>query len=111
MDRVDEYAKLIREILDGHAKIRYSHGDIQSYAIADSRKTHFMLIVVGWDGKRRVHGCITHVQIIDGKIWIQRDGIEDGITEELVAAGVPKSDIVLGFHPPEVRPHTGYAIA
>ncbi|NEQ88781.1 MAG: XisI protein [Moorea sp. SIO2I5] len=89
----------------------YSHGDIQSYAIADSLNNHFMLMVVGWDGKRRVHGCITHVQIIDGKIWIQRDGIEDGITEELVAAGVPKSDIVLGFHPPEVRPHTGYAFA
>ncbi|NET84945.1 MAG: XisI protein [Moorea sp. SIO1F2] len=89
----------------------YSHGDIQSYAIADCLNNHFMLMVVGWDGKRRVHGCITHVQIIDGKIWIQRDGIEDGITEELVAAGVPKSDIVLGFHPPDVRPHTGYAIA
>ncbi len=56
-------------------------------------------------------GCITHVQIIEGKIWIQRDGIEDGITEELVAAGIPKSDIVLGFQPPEVRPYTGYAIA
>ena len=111
MDRVDEYAKLIREILEGHAKIGYSHGDIQSYAIADSHQTHFMLIIVGWDGERRVHGCITHVQIIDGKIWIQRDGIEDGITEELVEAGVPKSDIVLGFHPPYVRPHTGYAIS
>ena len=87
MDRVDEYAKLIREILEGHAKIGYSHGDIQSYAIADYHQTHFMLIIVGWDGERRVHGCITHVQIIDGKIWIQRDGIEDGITDELVEAG------------------------
>ena len=52
---------------------------------------------------------MTHVQIIAGKIWIQRDGIEDGITEELVAAGVPQSDIVLGFQPPEVRPYTAYA--
>ena len=111
MDRVNEYSKLIQEILEGHARIPYSHGDIKSYAIADVPKNHFMLMIVGWDDNRRVHGCITHVQIIDGKIWIQRDGIEDGITEELVAAGVPKSDIVLGFHPPEVRPHTGYAIA
>ncbi|MFN5265589.1 MAG: element excision factor XisI family protein, partial [Pseudanabaena sp.] len=56
-------------------------------------------------------GCVTHVQIIDDKIWIQRDGIEDGITDELVEAGIPKDKIVLGFHPPSVRPHTGYAIA
>ncbi|HMB28005.1 MAG TPA: element excision factor XisI family protein [Blastocatellia bacterium] len=26
-------------------------------------------------------------------------------------AGVPRSDIVLGFQPPDVRPLTGYAIA
>ncbi|NEP13766.1 MAG: XisI protein [Symploca sp. SIO2C1] len=32
-------------------------------------------------------------------------------TEELVVAGIPKSDIVLGFQPPELCPHTGYAIA
>ncbi|MFE1748097.1 element excision factor XisI family protein, partial [Coleofasciculus sp. H7-2] len=38
-------------------------------------------------------------------------GIEDGITGELVAAGVPKGHIVLAFHPPQVREHTGYAIA
>ncbi|MEB3163696.1 MAG: element excision factor XisI family protein [Prochlorothrix sp.] len=33
------------------------------------------------------------------------------MTEELVAAGVPKTDIILAFHPPAIRPHTGYAIA
>ncbi|HBE18585.1 MAG TPA: hypothetical protein DEG17_19330 [Cyanobacteria bacterium UBA11149] len=41
------------------------------------------------------------------KIWIHYDGIEDGITNELVAAGVPKERIVLAFHPPQVREHTG----
>ncbi|NEQ11433.1 MAG: XisI protein, partial [Moorea sp. SIO4E2] len=28
-----------------------------------------------------------------------------------VASGVPKDRIVLAFHPPEIREHTGYAIA
>jgi hypothetical protein len=62
-------------------------------------------------GADSVHGCVTHVQIIDNKIWIQRDGIEDGITDELVEAGIPKDEIVLGFQPSNVRPHTGYAVA
>ena len=35
---------------------------------------------------------------------------KDGITDELVAAGVPKDKIVLVFHPPEIREHTGYAV-
>ncbi|MBC7882148.1 MAG: XisI protein [Anaerolineae bacterium] len=70
-----------------------------------------MLFDVGWQDIRRVHGCVTHVQIIDGKVWIQRDGIEDGVTDELVAAGIPKDKIVLGFQSLNVRPLTGYAIA
>jgi hypothetical protein len=52
-----------------------------------------------------------HLDIVDGKIWIQRDGTEDGIAYELEEAGVPKSDIVLAFHSEDVRPHTGYAVA
>lgn len=111
MDTLDFYRDTIEKILKQHAALPYSYGEIDEYVIVDRDRNHFLLFDVGWQQKRRVHGCITHVQIIHGKIWIQRDGIEDGITEELVAAGVPKSDIVLGFHPPEVRPHTGYAIA
>ena len=52
----------------------------------------------GWQGVRRVQHCLLHLDIIDGKVWIQRDGTEEGITDELEAAGIPKSDIVLGFH-------------
>lgn len=70
-----------------------------------------MLFDVGWQQKWRVHGCVTHVQIIDDKIWIQRDGIDDGITDKLVEAGISKDNIVSSFQPPNVRPHTGYAIA
>ncbi|MBE9204232.1 XisI protein [Synechocystis salina LEGE 06099] len=43
--------------------------------------------------------------------WVQRDETEDGIANELVANGIPKQVIVLGFHEPSVRPHTGFAIA
>ena len=68
-------------------------------------------MISGWNGNLRIHGCVVDVEIINDKIWIQRDGIEDGITDDLVAAGVPKDKIVLAFHPPEVRPYTGYAVS
>jgi len=44
-------------------------------------------------------------------IWIQRNGTDDGIAIELEQAGIPKENIVLGFHEPDVRQHTGYAVA
>jgi XisI protein len=111
MDRLKFYQDTIEKILKDHAAISYSHGDIQQYVIIDADRTHFLLFNEGWDRKKRVHGCVTHVQIIGEKIWIHYDGIEDGITVELVAAGVPKDHIVLAFHPPEVREYTGYASA
>ncbi len=41
----------------------------------------------------------------------QNDSREEGIATELVEAGVPKEDIVLGFQPAKERPYTGFAIA
>ncbi len=41
---------------------------------------------------------------------MQRDDTEDGVTYDL-EAGIPKDKIVLGFHPVNVRQHTGYAVA
>jgi len=111
MDRIDEYRDIIERILEKHHRIPYSHGKIESNLIIDRERNNFLLMNSGWDGKRRIHGCVVHVEIIEGKIWIQRDGIEDGITDELVAAGVPKNKIVLAFHSPYVRQHTGYAVA
>jgi len=54
---------------------------------------------------------LLHIDVIDNLVWIQQDGTEDGIAYELEKAGIPKSSIVLGFHEPEVRQYTGYAVA
>jgi hypothetical protein len=51
------------------------------------------------------------VEIINDKIWIHRDGLEDGIANDLVRAGIPKSQIVLGFHPPKIRQYTEFAVS
>jgi hypothetical protein len=110
MDTAARYREIIQKILSEYARIPYAHGDIQQQTVFDTQRDHYLLVNVGWD-KRRVHGCLVHVDSIDGKFWIQRDGTEDGIATELGAAGVPKEHIVLAFHSPAVRQHTGYAVA
>jgi hypothetical protein len=108
---LDEWREILDKILQYYADIPYSYGEVNTYFIASRDLNHFMLVDEGWENNLRVHGCIVHAQIRNDKIWIHYDGIEDGITGELVAAGIPKDCIVLAFHPPEVRSHTGYAIA
>ncbi len=66
---------------------------------------------VGWDSVRRVHGSVVHLDIIDGKVWLQYDGTSRPVADELEAAGIPRQDIVLAFHPARVRALTGYGVA
>ena len=72
---------------------------------------HYQLMNVGWHGQHRIHGCVLHVDIKGGKIWIQHDGTEEGIANRLVAAGVPRDDIVLAFHSPFKRRFTDFAVS
>ncbi|MFB2736860.1 XisI protein [Umezakia ovalisporum] len=72
--------------------------------------TPLQLMYVGWKNRKRQHGCVLHLDIKDHKIWIQHDGTEIGMADELVKLGVPKSDIVLAFHEPLVRQYTGFAV-
>jgi hypothetical protein len=111
MDTIDTYRQIIEKVLGEYVQIQYANGEIQNEAIFDREADRYMVTSVGWQGVRRVHGCLIHIDIINDKVWIQRDGTEHGITNELIAAGIPKDCIVLGFHAPEVRQHTGYAIA
>jgi len=69
-----------------------------------------LLVIVGWEGVKRVHGCLIHLEIIAGKIWIQRDGTEDGIANDLLQYGIRKDQIVLGFRDPEMRQYTEFAV-
>ena len=110
MDTLD-YRQIIQQILIEYTKIPYAYGQIQTQLISDRNSNHYLLMNVGWENKKRVHGCLVHIEIINDKIWIQRDGTEQGIANELVTAGIPKENIVLGFHPTEVRQYTEYAIS
>jgi hypothetical protein len=109
MDSIERYQEILENLLREYA-YRPSHGDIRPEVIVDAGRRHFELMQVGWDGSRRVHGSVLHIDIIDDKIWIQYDGTPDGVAQELVDAGIPHDKIVLGFRPERVRQFSGYAI-
>jgi len=110
MDKLTRYREIIRRVIEGYTGGKSSNPLMESQLIEDVSHNHFELIRLGWVGPRRVHGTVIHVDIIGDKIWIQHDGTEWPVAEELVASGVPKEDIVLAYKPPDVRPLTGYAV-
>jgi XisI protein len=109
--KLASYREIIERVLEPYTAIRYANGEIENEAVFDRERDRYLIVSVGWQGVRRVQHSLIHVDIRNGKVWIQRDGTEDGIAPELEAAGIPKADIVLGFHSVEDRPLTGYAVA
>lgn len=111
MDKLDRYRQLIQELLTERANTRSANDPIESHTIFDHQSDRYQLVNVGWkDSSTRIYGCALHVDIIDGKIWVQHDGTEDAIADRLVAEGVPKQDIVLAYHAPHVRQYTEFAV-
>ena len=108
MDTIKHYQQILEDLIQQYAQ-KPSHGEIEPEIIIDRDRKHYELMHIGWDGSRRVHGSVLHLDLIDGKIWIQHDGTAPGVALDLVEAGVPREDIVLGFRPADVRPYTGYA--
>jgi len=111
MDTLKRDRQILQKIISEYANIPYAYGEIERHTVFDRDLDRYLLMIVGWEGVRQVHGCIIHVEIIDGKIWIHRDGTEEGIASELLKAGIPKERIVLCFKSPRMRKHTGFAMA
>lgn len=93
----------------------YSQGNplpgVDSQIILDTDRDHYLLVDVGWQEQKYVYAVFVHIDIKDGKIWIQRNNTEINIAERLRERGVNQDDIVLGSHSPFLRQFSGYSIA
>ncbi|MBD2189172.1 XisI protein [Pseudanabaena mucicola] len=105
-----EYRQIIAKILQDYAKFLDTDRQVQVELILDEKRDRYLLVETGWQNGYRIYGTLLHIDLINGKLWIQHDGTEEGIADELVAAGIPKKQIVLAFKPPEVRQYTEFAI-
>ena len=77
----------------------------------DTDNNRYLLQQVQTTNERYQSQTLAHLEIRDQKIWILTDNTEQGIATELVAAGIAKSQIVLGFYPPRVRQRSEFAAA
>lgn len=111
MDKRENYRQIIRSVLKPYINIVYANMKVENRAAFDAETDQYIILSEGWNENQHLHGILIHVEIMDGKVWIQVDGTEDGIADELIQAGIPKEDIVLGFHEPEIRQYTGFAVA
>lgn len=111
MDTLNHYRQIIQELLEDYARLSNpTQDEVETELIFDPVRDHYQLFQVGWLGDYRIYGSILHFDIKDGKIWIQHNGTEQDVGQDLNNRGVPKTDIVIGFHSPFKRQFTEYSV-
>ncbi len=105
MDKIELYRQYIKQVLNNHAQGYHAPNaeEYQEELIIDDAHGHYLIMGVGWQKYKRLHGINLHIDLLGDKIYIQQDWTEAGAALELEALGVPKSDIVLAFQAPYRR--------
>lgn len=110
-NKLKKYEKAILSILAKYADIKYANIDGGNQLIIDKKNLQYQVLTIGWEGNQFVHDCPMHFSIINNKVWIQQNMTEWEVGEMLEDAGIPKSDIVIGFLSPDLRSSSKYAVS
>jgi XisI protein len=110
MDKVSHYRQIVLEILTDRGQIQPVYGEIEMQLLFDRERDRYQVLRAGWLQKQRVYGVLIQIDIKGEKLWIQYDGTEVGVANELVERGIPKDDIVLAYHSPFMRQYNGFAV-
>lgn len=99
MDNTERCRKIIQDVILKYAGLRPSHGDIRLDPIFDETNDRYVLMQTGWDRGHRVRGNLIYISLRAGKVYIEYDGIEQSITDDLIRSGIPEDRIVLSYLP------------
>jgi XisI protein len=112
MDKTIKYQTAILDLFKEYDEFWGNSGGLKNKIIADKERQAFVLISFGWrNDESYTHLLCFHIEIINGKVWIHENNTEAMIADELIEKGIAREDIVLGFLEPEIREHSGFAVA
>ncbi|KZL48509.1 DNA element excision controlling factor XisI [Nodularia spumigena CENA596] len=117
MDKLERYRHAIKKILSSYyemtnAKIREARGiEVSDRLAFDDQRNQYLWFRFGWDDKKQIQHIIMYLSIKNDKIWVEEDTTNLCVVDDLLSAGIPQSDIVLGFHHPSKRSFTEFATA
>jgi hypothetical protein len=111
MAQVATYSTLLSDLIERYASGKKSlTPQVKWHALIDHEHGEYQLLSMGWHNNRYVFTVAFHFSLRDHKIWIQQNNTDLLIADELVALGVPPTDIVLGFVPEQARAASGFGV-
>jgi hypothetical protein len=113
VDRLEHYRQSIKKILTEYADSMNENtvSGIEVETVFDTERDRYLLLDIGWQGTKRIHHCIFHFDIKEGKIWLQQNNTDIEVDRDLEEMGITSQEIVVGFHHPSMREYSEFATA
>jgi hypothetical protein len=97
MDKLNKYRQIVKEVINEYSKLQPSHGEIRLDTIFDESQDRYSLMQIGWDKGKRIRGNLIYLTLSGEKVIIEYDGMESGITQNLIDRGIAEEDLILAF--------------
>ncbi len=111
METLTKLREAIRNVFAAWEKLPRIPSDWKIVGVQDAQQDRYTLEHVSCSGGWYDTRLLAYLEIRDGKIWILTDNTEQGIATELVAEGVSKDQIVLGFYSLSLREVGEFAVS
>jgi hypothetical protein len=112
MAELNYYRQCIEKVLTNYSEfLNNSNTPLETELIFDREHDHYQVIHIGWDKGQYIFSPVLHFDIKQNHVWFQYNATEFEIVDELLAMGISKSEIVIGFHSANKRKLTEYCAA
>ena len=87
-------ASIVKEVVFGYA----ANGlNLRTYALSNEAQDVFSVNVIDWPERHRAAGVVVLARVEGNRVIIEEDLTDRPLVEALVAAGIPRENIVLKY--------------
>lgn len=97
MDNSLIYAEILTRVLRKASTVQPRLQTLQIRSVCDSDSGQFLILATGWEKSVWVDTILFHARLEDGKVVIEDDNFEEGLTDALITAGIATEDIITGL--------------
>jgi hypothetical protein len=105
--KLNHYRATLRNVLSEYEAlgVQDAFEPITTHFACDDERAEYLMLNVGHDTtwNRWIHAILFHAWIRDGKVWVACDNISPSVVRELIAKGIPATDIVPASEQPFER--------
>ena len=96
------YAAVVTQVLRRAAVDQPRLQSLRISAVCDAIAGQFLMIATGWEKGNWLNTILFHARLQDGKVIIEEDNVEAGLSGELIAAGILPEDLLSSEEPLQV---------